>query len=915
MMARTSSRRQVAVLVVALLVVLSGAAAGDDHESSGAVEEHHGASEGAERGDGAAQEHEEEHGGHEEEAGANVEHGGKHTGGHRFETLFVPMGAVLAGAAVLHLTSLRCLRAVPAPVLIFLLGIGFGVLASEGGLAFAGGLRRSYETWAKIDPHLVLFTFLPPLVFGEAVRLDTHLANRAFGQCLILAGHGAVFTAFATAALFHWALPYQWALPTCVVAGALLASIDAGSIVEILEDRGAAPLLIMQIRGESMLSDGTVLVLFNIAYSMVAMEGLGVGEICLDIAKSFFGAFAVGGLIGYVFLRWIRTASDRLRRRNSWIQILLTIACAYWSYMLAEGICEMSGVVSTVAAGSVLARHAWPVIVEKQAMIEVWNIIGLVCKSLVFFLAGMLTGRSAQQHSAGDYYWVVATYVALSAIRFLMLLAFWAPMNLVGERLRFADIVGMWSAGLRGIVALCLAMVVSEDRAGGHLDTATADKILFHVSGVVTLTLVVNTMTAPLLFGFFGVTQRGDGRKALVRHVARRARSRMNHALLESIENGSLSRHCSITSVFKDIEEVRAGVKKAAMVDMGRGPCEEDGADLESGALRHGPHAHPDVDRLWSTFRHQKRVALSSGGTLGQFKMGKQLGAIHGLLREQRLSAQHLSIVREVFLEAVRTSYWEQAGEGSFAISPSHVMVLIDSIDMARGRSDKSLADWDILRADLHVDRIERGAGKPQLDPTGKGSKEVAPSAGCRGLFSRGTMSGQMLTLQLIEAFVRAHEHAQAEIAAYFGRDASVDSAEEAFVILESQCSVFAASALHASISKPVQRCIHSTQESYRLCTLGRDYIIAAHERGVLRSTEAEDLVEPIAEVMRRLSARSRWKNGEIQREFGASAPRALHEVEACVRIQRAYRRSRMLHSIGVAAQASTHTSRRPSRQ
>jgi len=157
---------------------------------------------------------------------------------------------------------------------------------------------------------------------------------------------------------------------------------------------------------------------------------------------------------------------------------------------------------------------------------------------------------------------------------------------------------------------------------------------------------------------------------------------------------------------------------------------------------------------------------------------------------------------------------------------------------------------------------------------------------------------------------VRAHERAQVEIAAYFGRDTSIDSAEEAYVILESQISVFAAAAVHASISRPVQRCIATAQETHRLYTLCRNYVLDAHAQGVLRSAEAEALVEPIAEAMSHLSLRLRRLGDDMQHgELPDSRP-GLHDIEAVVIIQRAFRRWRMLRSIGVIAQASARHSR-----
>ena len=57
----------------------------------------------------------------------------------------------------------------------------------------------------------------------------------------------------------------------------------------------------------------------------------------------------------------------------------------------------------------------------------------------------------------------------------------------------------------------------------------------------------------------------------------------------------------------------------------------------------------------------------------------------------------------------------------------------------------------------------------------------------------------------MINAFIEAHGHAQSQIALFFGEDESVDSPEEAYVIIESQCTVFEAVILRSQLSKDAQ--------------------------------------------------------------------------------------------------------------
>jgi len=71
-----------------------------------------------------------------------------------------------------------------------------------------GTLSDSIEMWLKIDPHLLLYTFLPALIFADAINLNVHLAQRVFFQCLLLAGPGVLMGSVMNAAVAKYIFPY-----------------------------------------------------------------------------------------------------------------------------------------------------------------------------------------------------------------------------------------------------------------------------------------------------------------------------------------------------------------------------------------------------------------------------------------------------------------------------------------------------------------------------------------------------------------------------------------------------------------------------------------------------------------------------------------------------------------------------------
>jgi hypothetical protein len=83
-------------------------------------------------------------------------------------------------------------RKIPIPYTCTLLlcGVVIGLVheSTDKGL---GRLSISIDQWLSIDPHLLLFAFLPALLFGDAITMEFASISKAFGQMLILATAGA----------------------------------------------------------------------------------------------------------------------------------------------------------------------------------------------------------------------------------------------------------------------------------------------------------------------------------------------------------------------------------------------------------------------------------------------------------------------------------------------------------------------------------------------------------------------------------------------------------------------------------------------------------------------------------------------------------------------------------------------------
>ena len=208
-----------------------------------------------------------------------------HAHSNAYISLLFPFTAIALGTATEHLLS-RHAPSMPYTVTVMIEGMLLDGLASYNRNAPVGlpgynalsplsriagvlpgqnsTMQVSLDMWASIDGHLLLYAFLPALLFGDAMSLSVHMFERTFAQCLLLACPGVVLGTALTGFAAMLVLPYGWDWKLSMTFGSILAATDPVAVVALLKAVGASPKLTMQITGEALLNDGTAIVLFNL---------------------------------------------------------------------------------------------------------------------------------------------------------------------------------------------------------------------------------------------------------------------------------------------------------------------------------------------------------------------------------------------------------------------------------------------------------------------------------------------------------------------------------------------------------------------------------------------------------------------------------------------------------------------------
>jgi NhaP-type Na+/H+ or K+/H+ antiporter len=123
-------------------------------------------------------------------------------------------------------------------VILFITGILTAITTKqvrENVKGYEEALFNSILLWETISPELIVFIFLPVLVFGESQSLKLHTVNKVILSSLFLSLLGAAFTAYMIAIICKQVLSTGWSLTLCWLVGCVLCPIDPIAVVVILK--------------------------------------------------------------------------------------------------------------------------------------------------------------------------------------------------------------------------------------------------------------------------------------------------------------------------------------------------------------------------------------------------------------------------------------------------------------------------------------------------------------------------------------------------------------------------------------------------------------------------------------------------------------------------------------------------------
>jgi CPA1 family monovalent cation:H+ antiporter len=374
----------------------------------------------------------------------------------------------------------------PYTVALVLGGVVLGLLRIPILSPIQPGQRPDWLT-----PDVILILFLPALIFEASIRFDCRVLFRSIAPLILLATVGVLAAAAVTGFLVAWTL----GLPVLIALlfGAIISATDPISVVAIFKTQNVNQRLSFILEAESLLNDGTAVVLFQVILGAIASSTLGIAKGAGQFVLAVVGGAALGFACGYTGSKVTSRIDDPQ------IEIMLSAIVAYGSYLLADNF-HLSGVIATGSAGLVMGTMGMRGMSTRTrvALESFWDFFAFIINSLVFLLIGLEVHFQTLLHE-----WRTVSFGILAALagRVVAVYGFVPISNLISEKIPFRwQHIFVWG-GLRG--ALALALALSLDRSFPY-----RSDILALTFGVVIFSILVQGLTIKPVLRLLNIERR-----------------------------------------------------------------------------------------------------------------------------------------------------------------------------------------------------------------------------------------------------------------------------------------------------------------------------------------------------------------------------------------------------------------------
>lgn len=312
-----------------------------------------------------------------------------------------------------------------------------------------------------LTKELLYAIFLPGLLFEAAFHLDfkKFWYNKLAIHALAMPG---LMVAIALTALIltpvagGLGLVDHFTVVHGLVFASLIAATDPIAVVGLFKSLGAPKRLAVLVEGESLLNDGTAVVIF----SMVLVIADGGAFSATHAASQFVAVVGMGILIGagigYAVSKVIQRVDDAM------VEITLTTVAAYGAFAVAEQF-HYSGVIATVVAGMLCGNLGASTGMSPSTRVAVesfWEYLAFALNSFVFLLLGLEVELATLLK-----YWqvILLGFLAVSLGRAVVIFGVSGLLRFTRERIPWSWSLVLTWGGLRGALSMVLVLSLRPD--------------------------------------------------------------------------------------------------------------------------------------------------------------------------------------------------------------------------------------------------------------------------------------------------------------------------------------------------------------------------------------------------------------------------------------------------------------------
>jgi CPA1 family monovalent cation:H+ antiporter len=258
--------------------------------------------------------------------------------------------------------------------------------------------------------------------------------------------------------------------------GALISPTDPIAVLGILKKANAPESMETKIVGESLLNDGTGVVLFIVIFHLAGGTAgeISFGEVAIISLEDILGGIGLGLISGMLLYQMMK------RIDHYQTEVLLTLAFVMGSYSLATAL-HISGPLAMVASGLIIGNKGRANAMSDMTLdytFKFWEILDEIMNAALFVLIGL---ELLIIPFSSEY--IIIGIAAIAIVLLARFLSVAIPSYAFGFKKQFETntLTIMTWGGLRGGISIALALSIPSEMNKEFFVVVTYIVVLFSI--------------------------------------------------------------------------------------------------------------------------------------------------------------------------------------------------------------------------------------------------------------------------------------------------------------------------------------------------------------------------------------------------------------------------------------------------